>query len=112
LFPYEHRWPAVSAALSGLFFLLPALAVTSPLPQRLALSPRAFDHALTAILSVGAATIVTGALFNFRLVGLGEIYAFRGDSAKRCGSGDVTAKAGSRKSSPERAADTAGQRCS
>src|SRR5581483_7743963 len=25
VFPYEHRWPAVSASFAGLFFLLPAL---------------------------------------------------------------------------------------
>jgi hypothetical protein len=79
VFPYEHRWPAVSAAFSGLFFLLPALTAASPLRQRFTLSPRAFDRALTAILFVGAATIVAGAFFNFRLVGIDNIYAFRDD---------------------------------
>jgi hypothetical protein len=77
VFPYEHRWPAVSAAFSGLFFLLPALMTASPFPQTFTLSPRAFDRILTAILLVGAVTVVTGALSNFRLVGIGEIYAFR-----------------------------------
>jgi hypothetical protein len=77
VFPYEHRWPAVSAAFSGLFFLLPALMIASPLPQTFTLSPRAFDRMLMAILLVGAITVVTGALSNFRLVGIGEIYAFR-----------------------------------
>src|SRR5215472_6282687 len=28
VFPYEHRWPAVSAAFSLLLFLLPALTIT------------------------------------------------------------------------------------
>jgi hypothetical protein len=79
VFPYEHRWPAVSAAFSGLFFLLPVLTAASPFRQRFTLSPRAFDRALTAILFVGATTIVVGALFNFRLVGIYEIYAFRED---------------------------------
>jgi hypothetical protein len=79
VFPYEHRWPAVSAAFSGLFLLLPALAAASPFPQRFVLSPHAFDRALTAILFVGAATLVAGALYNFRLVGIGDIYAFRDD---------------------------------
>ena len=45
VFPYEHRWPAVSAAFSGLFFLLPALMTASPFPQAFTLSPRAFDRA-------------------------------------------------------------------
>ena len=79
VFPYEHRWPAVSAAFSGLFLLLPALAAASPFRQRFMLSPHAFDRALTAILFVGAATLVAGALYNFRLVGIGDIYAFRQD---------------------------------
>jgi hypothetical protein len=79
IFPYEHLWPAVSAAFSGLFFLLPALMTASPLPQAFTLSPRAFDRMLTAILFIGAAIVVAGALSNFRLVGISEIYAFRDD---------------------------------
>jgi hypothetical protein len=79
VFPYEHRWPAVSAAFSGLFFLLPALMAASPLPQTFTLSPRAFDRMLTAILFVGAAIVAAGALSNFRLVGIGDIYVFRED---------------------------------
>ncbi len=77
VFTYDHRWPAVSAALSGLFFLLPALIPASPLRQRFTLSPRAFEHLLMAILFVSAAIVAAGALANFRLVGIGEIYAFR-----------------------------------
>ncbi len=76
-FPYEHRWPAVSAALSGLFFLLPALLPASPFRPRFTPSPRAFDHLLMAILFVSAAIVAAGALSNFRLVGIGEIYSFR-----------------------------------
>ena len=79
VFPYDHRWPAVSAAFSGLFFLLPALMATSPFRQTFALSPRAFDLLLTAILFVGAAIVAAGALSNFRLVGIDEIYSFRED---------------------------------
>src|SRR5581483_2637875 len=77
VFPYEHRWPAVSASFAGLFFLLPALMTASPFPQIFTLSPRAFERMLMAILLVGAVTVVAGALSNFRLVGIGEIYAFR-----------------------------------
>jgi hypothetical protein len=77
IFSYDHRWPAVSATFSGLFFLLPALMTVSPFPQSFTLSPRAFDRMLTAILSVGAAVVAAGALSNFRLVGISEIYAYR-----------------------------------
>jgi hypothetical protein len=79
VFPYQHLWPAVSATFSGLFFLLPALMAASPFPQAFTLSPRAFDRMLTAILFVGAAIVAVGALSNFRLVGISEIYAFRDD---------------------------------
>src|SRR6201994_3700120 len=41
VFPYDHRWPAVSAAFSGLLFLLPALMTVAPFRQRFALSPGA-----------------------------------------------------------------------
>ncbi len=77
VFPYEHLWPAVSATFSGLFFLLPALMPVSPFPQTFALSRRAFDRMLMAILFVSAAIVAAGALSNFRLVGINEIYAFR-----------------------------------
>jgi len=78
-FSYDHRWPAVSAAFSGLFFLLPALMSVLPFRQRFTLSPRAFDRLLMAILFVSAAVAAAGALSNFRLVGLAEIYTFRED---------------------------------
>jgi len=77
VFPYEHRWSAVSSAFSGLFFLVPALMDVSPFRRSFTLSPRAFDHLLTAILFVGAAVVAAGALFNFRLVWLDEMYTFR-----------------------------------
>jgi hypothetical protein len=51
----------------------------SPFKQRFTLSPRAFNVALTAVLLAGAATIAAGAFFNFRLVGVEEIYAFRNE---------------------------------
>src|SRR5581483_2463630 len=77
VFPYEHFLPAVSATLSGLFFLLPALMTASPFPQTFTLSPRAFDRVLTSILFFGAAIIAIGAFSSFRLVGIDEIYNFR-----------------------------------
>ena len=77
VYSYDHRWPAVSAAFSGLFFLIPALMAASPFRPTFTLSPRAFDRTLTAILFIAAAIVATGALSNFRLVGLGEIYSYR-----------------------------------
>ena len=67
----------MSAAFSGLFFLLPALMTASPFRQAFALSPLAFDRLLMTILFISAATVTAGALSNFRLVGITEIYAFR-----------------------------------
>ncbi len=62
---------------SCLFFLLPALIPGSPFRQTITLSPGAFDRLLKAILFIGAATVVTGALSNFKVVSVADIYAFR-----------------------------------
>jgi hypothetical protein len=76
---YDHTLASVSATASAIAFLVPALLITSPLRQRLVLSPRALDHLLSLILILGAAIIAAGAFYNFRLVGLQDIYAFRGE---------------------------------
>jgi hypothetical protein len=78
-FHYDHILASASAFASALAFLVPALFVTSPIRQRLVLSARTFDHLLSLILVLAAAIIATGAYYNFRLVGVGEIYSFRGE---------------------------------
>jgi hypothetical protein len=77
-FHYDHTVASISAAISALAFLVPALFVTSPIKQRFVLSARALDILLSIILILAAAIIVIGAFYNFRLVGIGDIYKFRG----------------------------------
>jgi hypothetical protein len=74
---YDHRLAGFSAAASAVAFLLSALFVSLPIPRPYTLSPRAFDRLLTCILLLAVFTVTAGAIYNFRLVGLGEIYNFR-----------------------------------
>jgi hypothetical protein len=74
---YDHRMSGISAAVSAVTFLLPALFIVSPINQAYAMSIRAFDRLLTLILVAAGAAIAAGALYNFRLVGIEDIYDFR-----------------------------------
>jgi hypothetical protein len=76
-FQYNHTMAGISAAISGIAFLLPALLITSPFRQIYALPERAFERLLTLIVLFSAATAAVGATYNFRLVGVKDIYAFR-----------------------------------
>jgi hypothetical protein len=76
-FSYDHRLAALSAAVSAVLFLLPALLVNTPLKQLFTLSPRAFEHLLKFILVLALGTIVAASLYNFRLVSIRQIYDFR-----------------------------------
>jgi hypothetical protein len=78
-FHYDHKLASISAIVSALAFLAPALFITSPIRQRFFLSARALDRLLFFMLALAAAVIVVGAFRNFRLVGIGEIYNFRGE---------------------------------
>jgi hypothetical protein len=74
---YDHRLAGVSAAASMCAFLLPALFVSSPFDQKYALSARAFDQMLRLILLLAIAAIAVGAIYNFKIVSLGDMYNFR-----------------------------------
>jgi hypothetical protein len=74
---YDHRLSGVSAAVSAVTFLLPALFIVSPLAQVWTMSSRAFDRLLNLILLLAAATVAVGAFYNFRLVGIENIYDLR-----------------------------------
>ena len=74
---YNHPLAAVSIFLSGLAFLVPVLFITSPIRQQIALSARALDMMLGLILILGTTIVVAGALYNFKLANLSEIYKFR-----------------------------------
>jgi hypothetical protein len=77
-FQYDHTLASISAFASAVAFLVPALFITSPIRQRLILSARAFDILLSCILVFAAAIVAAGAFHNFRLVGLDDMYSFRG----------------------------------
>ena len=76
-FNYNHRLTGLSAAASAVAFLFPALLIRSPVRQIWVLSSNLFDRLLNLILVVAAATIAAGASYNFRLVGVEDIYTFR-----------------------------------
>ena len=77
LLSYNHSLAIISIYLSALAFLTPTLFITSPIRQRFALSVRALNSLLSLILILAAAIVATGAFYNFKLVGLSEIYRFR-----------------------------------
>jgi hypothetical protein len=68
---------SASAFVSALAFLVPALFITSPIKQSFVLSARALDHLLSGILILAITIIAVGAYYNFRVVGLAQIYNFR-----------------------------------
>jgi hypothetical protein len=76
-FDYNHQLTGLSAAASVIVFLLPALFIRSPIRQIWVPSSKALNHLLSIILLVAAATVAAGASYNFRLVGVNDIYAFR-----------------------------------
>jgi hypothetical protein len=78
-FHYDHDVAGLSACVSIVAFLLPALLVTSPFEQRYVIPPRAFEHLLTAILVLAGLTVAIGATYNFRAVGITRIYEFRSE---------------------------------
>ncbi len=77
VYKYDHTLASLSAMASTVAFLAPALFLASPVRQRVVLSARAFDHLLSLILIVGASVISIAALYNFRVVGVGDMYALR-----------------------------------
>lgn len=67
----------LSAGLSLLLLLWPALFVQAPLKQLTRLSHAGFQNLLTLILAVSAATIALAATYNFRLTTIDHIYDYR-----------------------------------
>jgi hypothetical protein len=74
---YDHQLTGLSAAGSAVAFLVPVLLISSPIRQTYVLSLSALDRLLMCILLLAVTTIAAGAMYNFRLIGLGEIYVFR-----------------------------------
>jgi hypothetical protein len=78
-FDYDYEMAGISAAASTVAFLVPALMITSPIKLFYTLSTRGLGYLLSFILAFGAATVVTTAVYNFRLIGLEDIYNFRNE---------------------------------
>ena len=76
-FQYDHIAAGVSAAVSALAFLLPALLITSPIRRPYVMSERAFERLSVLIVLFCAATAAVAAAYNFRLVSVNDIYDFR-----------------------------------
>lgn len=74
---YDHELAGFSAAISAVAFLLPALLISSPIRQACVLSERALENLLRLILLLAVATVLVGAVYNFRIVGLETMYDFR-----------------------------------
>jgi hypothetical protein len=76
---YDHRLAGLSAAVSALLFLLPALFIHAPLKQLLVLSRRNFEHLLTAILVLALATVALASSYHFKPTSLSQIYDLRSE---------------------------------
>lgn len=74
---YDHRLGALSAIASWIAFVAPVLLIRRPLRQMFTIPTAAFDHLLTLILAIGAATVAVSALYSFKPVPLDDIYDFR-----------------------------------
>jgi hypothetical protein len=76
---YDHQLGEFSAAISAAAFLVPALFVSRPMSTSFTMTEKAFERLLTLILLLAAATIGFSAVYNFRVIGIGEIYNFRNE---------------------------------
>jgi hypothetical protein len=77
LLGYDHAPAAISATVSAVVFVLPALFITAPIKQWFVLSTVVLDRLLAVILIAAGGIIAVGAFYNFRLVSLVDIYNFR-----------------------------------
>ncbi len=76
-FHYDHATAAVSAIISGVAFLLPALLITSPFARQREISERAFERLLLLIVAFCFIVAATAAMYNFRLADISDIYKYR-----------------------------------
>lgn len=76
-FNYDHRLAGWSAAFSTAAFLVPATLIVSPAGRTYELPARMFERLLTLILLSSLVTIIAGAIYNFRIVAIEDIYSYR-----------------------------------
>ncbi|MDN5006349.1 hypothetical protein ACFQZO_36620 [Bradyrhizobium sp. GCM10027634] len=75
--PYDHTLPAISAIISAAAFLVPTLFLKWPINPVHTISVKGLRWLIAAIAAASLAIIATGIVFNFKLVGLADIYEFR-----------------------------------
>jgi hypothetical protein len=78
-FNYDQETARLSAVLSIVALLVPSLMIRSPIRQIYVISERQFERLPIVILVLTAAIVAVGASYNFRLVGISDIYSFRSD---------------------------------
>ncbi len=77
LLGYDHAPAGISATVSVVLFILPALFITAPIKQWFALTAETLDRLVWAILLIATGIIAVGVFYNFRLVSVMDIYNFR-----------------------------------
>lgn len=75
--PYDHTLPAISAITSAVAFLVPTLFLKWPIKPIHTISVKGVRRLVAAIAAASLAIGATGVFFNFKLVGLADIYQFR-----------------------------------
>jgi hypothetical protein len=80
---YNRVLAGLSAAISLVVFLLPALGISSPIRQIFTMSPRAFERLLMLVLLLCLVTGAVGAGYNFKFVLPAEVSNLRGDPFPR-----------------------------
>jgi hypothetical protein len=79
-FSYNREVAGLSAAVSAIAFLLPALFISSPIRQSPAISPRTFDRLLTVLFLLSLTTVAIGASYNFQFVSPRVVSSLRSEA--------------------------------
>ena len=74
---YNHVVSGLSALASLVGFLIPNLLIDWPAKPQINLAHRVLNWLLAMIVTAAVVTLAAGTYYNFRLVGLADIYQFR-----------------------------------
>ncbi|MCK1393520.1 hypothetical protein [Bradyrhizobium sp. 1] len=77
LFSYDHRATGLFALASFAGFLIPAMLIDRPAKPPISFTPKVMNRLLAAIVTIAIVTLAAGMYYNFKLVGLADIYQFR-----------------------------------
>lgn len=77
LFSYDHTAAGLFALVSLAGFLIPAMLINWPVKPQISVSPSSMNRLIAAILTIAVITLAVGIHYNFKLVGLADIYQFR-----------------------------------